>query len=63
MTKLKWWLRIIGVFYLLQFVMMAFVRAPIRAVGPVGVLAQASAGDPTAKFLVDSGSSSTRRSS
>lgn len=34
MTRLKWWMRIVGVFYLLQFVMMTFVRAPIRAFGP-----------------------------
>ena len=53
MIKLKWWMRIVGVFYLLQFVMMAFVRAPIRALGPEGALAQASTGDPMAIFLVD----------
>ena len=53
MKRLEWWLRIVGLFYLLQFVMMVFVRAPIRAIGPAGVLAQASAGDPTARFLVD----------
>ena len=53
MTRLKWWMRIVGVFYLLQFVMNAFVRAPIRSVGPEGALARASAGDPTARFLVD----------
>lgn len=53
MTKLKWWLRTVGVFYLLQFVMNAFVHAPISAVGPQGALDRASAGDPMAKFLVD----------
>jgi len=53
MTRLTWWMRIVGVFYLLQFVMMVFVRAPIRAVGPQGALAQAAAGDLTASFLVD----------
>ena len=46
-------MRIVGVFYLLQFVMNSFVMAPIRAVGPRDALAQASAGDPTARFLVD----------
>ena len=52
-TRLSWWMRIVGGFYLLQFVMNAFVRAPIRAVGPEGVLAQAALGDTTARFLVD----------
>lgn len=53
MTSLRWWMRVVGAFYVLQFVMMAFVRAPIRAFGPEGALAQASAGDGTARFLVD----------
>jgi len=53
MTRLTWWIRIVGAFYLLQFVMMAFVRAPISAVAPEGTLAQASAGNPLARFLVD----------
>ena len=53
MTKLKWWMRIVGGFYLLHFVMMAFVSAPIRTVAPEGMLALASAGDPLARFLVD----------
>ena len=53
MVKLTWWMRIVGAFYLLQFVMMAIVRAPIRAMGPAGTLDLADAGDPLAKFLVD----------
>ena len=53
MTRLKWWLRIVGVFYLLQFVTNALVLAPIRVVGPEGTLARAAAGDATARFLVD----------
>ena len=53
MTRLAWWLRIVGVFYLLQFVMMVFVRGPISAQGPEGALALAAAGDPMARFLVD----------
>jgi hypothetical protein len=53
MIRLVWWMRIVGMFYLLQFVMMVFVRAPIRAQGPKGVLIQAAAGDPTARFLID----------
>ena len=53
MTRIKWWMRVVGVFYLLQFVMMVFVRAPIQAIGPKGALELASAGDPLASFLVD----------
>ena len=52
-TKLTWWMRLVGAFYLLQFVMMAVVRAPIRTAGPEGALAQADAGEPVARFLVD----------
>ncbi len=53
MQTLRWWLRIVGVFYVLQFVMNAIVRAPISAVGPKDALVMASAGDPLATFLVD----------
>ena len=53
MKRLTWWLRIVGAFYLLQFVMMVFVQAPISAQGPAGALALAAAGDPLAHFLVD----------
>jgi len=53
MNKLNWWMRIVGVFYVLQFVAMAIVRAPIRTFGPDGALARADAGDPVARFLVD----------
>jgi hypothetical protein len=53
MPSTRWWLRIVGVFYVLQFVAMAVVRAPIRAQGPEGALARNAAGDPLAMFLVD----------
>jgi hypothetical protein len=53
MSKLAWWMRIVGVFYLVQFVMMVFFRAPIRAIGPEKALLQASLGEPVARFLVD----------
>lgn len=53
MTRLQWWMRLVGAFYLLQFVMMVFVKAPINSIGPEGALAQAAAGDPLARFLVD----------
>lgn len=53
MKKLVWWLRIVGVFYLLQFVVMVFAKAPIVATGPAGTLDLAAAGDPLARFVVD----------
>jgi len=53
MQTLRWWLQIVGVFYVLQFVLNAIVHAPISTVGPKDALALASAGDPLAKFLVD----------
>ncbi len=34
------WMQIVGAFYVLQFVMMAIVRAPIRTFGPAGTLAE-----------------------
>ena len=54
MSILRWWLRIVGAFYVLQFVAMSVVRAPIRTFGPANALDQAAGGDPTARFLVDS---------
>ena len=42
-----------GGLYLFLFVAATFLRLPIRAEGPKGLLADASAGDPTAKFVVD----------
>lgn len=53
MTRLLRWTRVVGVFYLLQFVGMVVVRAPIRGFGPEGALDRAAAGDPIAEFLVD----------
>lgn len=50
---LRLWMQIVGAFYVAQFVMMAIVRAPIRTFGPEGALAKADAGDPLARFLVD----------
>ena len=46
-------MRIVGVIYLFLFVAATFLKLPIRAEGPEGVLARASAGDPTARFVVD----------
>jgi hypothetical protein len=53
MTGLVWWLRAVGVLYVINGVMMAFVRAPIRSAGPAGALERAAAGESTARFLVD----------
>jgi hypothetical protein len=47
------WMQIVGTFYVLQFVMMVLVRAPIRTFGPAGTLSEAAAGDPLARFVVD----------
>jgi hypothetical protein len=53
MNGLKWWMRIVGTMYLFLFVVVTFLKLPIRAEGPADVLARASAGDPTASFVVD----------
>ena len=53
MKTLTWWMRAVGVFYLVSFVAATFLRVPIKAEGPEGVLALADAGDPVARFLVD----------
>jgi hypothetical protein len=53
MKRLAWWLRITGLLYILNGIMMAFVRAPILTAGPAGALQQAAAGNPLARFLVD----------
>jgi hypothetical protein len=52
-TRLRWWMRVVGVFYVLQFMMVALVRAPIRAQAPPDTLSRAAAGDPLASFLID----------
>jgi BphX-like protein len=46
-------MQIVGAFYVLQFVMMVLVRAPIRTFGPNGTLSKAAAGDTLARFVVD----------
>ena len=47
------WMQVVGAFYVLQFVMMAVVRAPIRTFGPSGTLSKAAAEDALARFVVD----------
>ena len=49
---LRWWMRLVGVFYLLKFLAVAFVKAPIRGQAP-DALGLAAAGDHVARFLVD----------
>jgi hypothetical protein len=46
-------MRIVGIFYLANFVAMAIVHAPIRTFGPDGALDAADAGNEIAEFLVD----------
>ena len=48
-TGMKRWLQIIGAFYVLQFVAMAIVRAPIKTMGPADALSLAAAGDALAR--------------
>jgi len=52
LIALQWWMRLVGAFYLLLCAG-ALARQPIRVEGPDGLLARASAGDPTARFVVD----------
>ena len=50
---LKWWMRIVGAFYLLLFVASAIIRLPIQILGPEGTLALNASGNEFAKFIVD----------
>lgn len=52
-SPLVWWLRVVGSFYLLLFVMAAVVKLPLRTFAPPGTLALAASGDPVARYLVD----------
>jgi len=52
MPSLALWMRIVGALYVLMGVA-ALARVPIRAEGPEGVLDRAAAGDPTARFVVN----------
>lgn len=51
--RLLRWMQFTAVFYLLQFVMLVIVRAPIRTFGPPGTLDRARQGDELARFTVD----------
>ena len=53
MISLVWWLRVVGLMYLVHFVAMVVARAPIKTLGPAGALDRAAAGEPLARFLVD----------
>ena len=53
MAGLMWWMRIVGGIYLFLCLAAIVLRLPIRAEGPKGLLAQASAGDATARYAVD----------
>jgi BphX-like len=52
-SGLKWWMRVVGALYLFMFVTAALLRIPIDVEGPPGALARAAAGDPLARFVVD----------
>jgi hypothetical protein len=51
--SLRWWMRITGVFYLVQATIAAIVRLPIRVLAPAGTLEAAGGTDPVARLLVD----------
>ena len=53
LTKLTWWMRIVGTFYLLLFIASAIIKIPISVLGPEGTLALSAAGDDLAMFVVD----------
>jgi hypothetical protein len=46
-------MRLVGILYLFMFVVAGIVRVPIRVMAPAGTLAEASAGNPVARLLVD----------
>jgi hypothetical protein len=53
MTKLRWWMRLMGALYVFVFFAAAVLRLPIRAEGPAGILERAEAHDLTAIFILD----------
>lgn len=53
MTALVWWLRLVGALYLFMAFVSIVPKIPIRAEGPPGILERASAGDGTARFVID----------
>jgi len=53
MGSLHWWMRITGVFYLVQATIAAIVRLPVRVLAPAGTLEAADGADPVARLLVD----------
>ena len=53
MSKLKLWMQVVGVFYLVQAIVMIVVKAPILTLAPENTLDLAAAGDKMAMFLVD----------
>lgn len=53
MSKLKLWMQVVGVFYLVQAIVMIVVKAPILTLAPENTLDLAAGGDKMAMFLVD----------
>ena len=53
MAGTKLWMRIVGALYVALAFGMTILRLPIRVEGPPGALDLAAAGDPMARFVVD----------
>lgn len=53
MDELTWWMRVVGVLYLFMAFVSIGPRIPIKAEGPPGILEDASAGNPVARFVLD----------
>lgn len=53
MIALAWWMRAVGLLYLLMAFVILIPQVPIRAEGPPGIMDQIAAGNPVARFCVD----------
>jgi hypothetical protein len=51
MKTTKLWMRVVGAFYLLVFVIAGIIKIPVRTLAPEGTLDLAAAGDLMAKLL------------
>lgn len=53
MIALAWWMRAVGLLYLLMAFVILIPHVPIRAEGPPGIMDQIAAGNPVARFALD----------
>ena len=53
MSALTLWMRIVGALYLFLFVAATFLRLPVKAEGPKGMLEEAAAGNAIARYALD----------